>query len=54
MSMEGEITGPPRDVAGGKWVLGRGNEILCSCKIYGMRKNKLGVRKKLREYRYIP
>ena len=41
------------DVPEGKWVLGEGIEILCSCKIYGMNKNKLGVRKKPREYKYI-
>ena len=43
LSMEGEITGPPRDVPkeNGEWI-----KILCSCKIYGMKKNKLGIRKK--------
>ena len=55
--MEAEVARPPRSAPEGKWVPGGGEGgsgggggggIPCSYKIYGMKKNKLEVRKKIR------
>ena len=43
---EAGVTGSPRDVAEGKWVVGGGVEIPCTCKVYGRINQKSYLRKK--------
>ena len=40
------VTGSPRDVPQGKWVLGGGIEIPCTYKVYGRIDQKSYLRKK--------
>ena len=43
---EGGVTGSPRDAPEGKWVVGGGVEIPCTCKEYGRINQKSYLRKK--------
>ena len=43
---EAGVTGSPRDVPEGKWVVGGGVEIPCTCKVYGRINQKSYLRKK--------
>ena len=46
LSLEAEVTGSPRDVIEGKWVLSGGIEIPCTYKVYGSINQKSYLRKK--------
>ena len=42
--MDSEVTGDPRPVPEGKWVIGGGREIPCKYKLYGLKIVKKEVR----------
>ena len=48
LSLEAEVTGSPRDVPEGKWVLGGGIEVPCTYKVYGRIDLKSDLRKKIK------
>ena len=49
IAMEAEVTGLPRDAPEGKWTLGGGIEIPCTYTLYGLKKNKQELRKKIKQ-----
>ena len=48
LSLEAEVTGPPRDASEGKWVLSGRIEILCTYKVYERIDQKSYLHKKVK------